>query len=167
MSGHIPGWLVAAVERVATEQGVALYDIEISGRVLRIAIESPRGTSLDACARFSHALSAELDYRDLMSGRYFLEVTSPGIERKLRRPEDFIRALGQMVKVVSSIGPLEGRLVAADADGIAVELDPAKGAAETRFLEYRQVTRAQVRVSDEELFSDNRDRRQSSKRNDE
>lgn len=155
------------IERVAAEQAVEVYDAEMSGRVLRVMIESPQGTSLDSCAQFSRALSAELDYRDLMPGKYFLEVSSPGVERQLRRPADFVRAVGSLVKVVTAEGSLEGRLVRADDCSIAVELPPAEGASETRLLEYSQVRRARVRVSDAELFADGRGHRQSSKRNDE
>ncbi len=155
------------IERVAAEQAVDVYDVEMSGRVLRVMVDSPEGASLDTCARFSRALSAELDYRDLMPGKYFLEVSSPGIERPLRRPADFVRAVGSSVKVVTTGGAIEGRLVAADEQGLGVELPPVAGSAETRWIEYAQVRRARVRVSDEELFAGSRDRRQSSKRKDE
>lgn len=144
-----------------------MYDVEMSGRVLRVMIDTPEGASLDTCARFSRALSDELDYRDLMPGKYFLEVSSPGIERSLRRPSDFVRAVGTTVKVVTTNGAVEGRLVAADEQGIGVELPPEAGAAETRWIDHAQVKRARTRVSDDELFAGSRDRRQSSKRKDE
>jgi ribosome maturation factor RimP len=149
------------------EQRIEVCDIELSGRVLRVTVESPDGISLDRCASFSRALSSELDYRDLMPGKYFLEVSSPGIERQLRRPSEFSRVVGSLVRVVSRSGTVEGRLIAADEQGIAVELPPSGGAAETRWYAYDGVKRARIRVPDSELFASGRDQRQSSKRKDE
>lgn len=159
--------MTSAVARVADAQSVHVHDIELSGRVLRVTIESPDGTSLDRCAEFSKALSSELDYRDLMPGKYFLEVSSPGVERRLRRPRDFLGAVGSQLRLTTRGGPVEGRLVIADENGIAVESPPARGAAETRWIPYGDIKRARVCVSDSELFARGGDHRQSIVRKDE
>jgi ribosome maturation factor RimP len=155
------------VARVADDQSVHVHDVELSGRVLRVTIESPDGISLDRCAEFSKALSAELDYRDLMPGKYFLEVSSPGVERRLRRASDFVGAVGSQLKLTTRGGQVEGRLSTADENGIAVELPPTRGSAETRWIPYGDIKRARVCVSDNELFARGGDQRQSTTRKDE
>jgi ribosome maturation factor RimP len=106
-----------------------LYDVEMQGPVLRVVVDSPPGSAagldLDALADASRAVSRALDEADPITGRYTLEVTSPGLERTLRRPEHFERAVGETVKIrtVEGIGDerrLEGQLVSAD-DATAVE----------------------------------------------
>lgn len=164
MSGHVPGWLKDAAARVAAAEKLNVCSVELSGRILRVTIESPLGTTtLDDCVRFSQALSAELDYRDVLPSRYFLEVSSPGIERELLQPGDFVRSLGSLVRVSTAAGAFEGRLVCADDSGIAVEV----AGRESCWLEHAQVKRARIRVTDAELFGGQKSRRQSRKRNDE
>jgi ribosome maturation factor RimP len=68
-------------------------------RILRVFIDRREGLSVEDCARASKALSAELDQHDLLGGRYYLEVSSPGAERKLKTPEDFGRFVGRKAKV--------------------------------------------------------------------
>lgn len=68
-------------------------------RILRVFINRGEGVSVEDCARASKALSAELDQHDLVRGRYYLEVSSPGAERRLRVPEDYKRFVGRKAKV--------------------------------------------------------------------
>src|SRR4029453_212407 len=80
-----------------------LYDVEMQGPVLRGVGDSHRGRgaglALDALADATRAVSRALDEADPITGRYTLEVTSPGLERTLRRPEHFERAVGETVKI--------------------------------------------------------------------
>jgi ribosome maturation factor RimP len=69
-------------------------------RILGIFIDREGGITLEDCARASKALSAELDRHNLLSGRYYLEVSSPGAERKLRSPEDFVRFEGRKARII-------------------------------------------------------------------
>ena len=68
-------------------------------RTLRIFIDRRQGISLADCARVSKALSAELDEQNIFVGRYYLEVSSPGAERRLRTREDFERFVGRKAKI--------------------------------------------------------------------
>jgi ribosome maturation factor RimP len=107
-------------EPLLTELGVLLYDLEIvpGARGARISItldcegsEQPGGgVSVGTLASFSRQLGYALDAEDVVPFDYHLEVSSPGIERTLRRDEHFARHVGSPVRVVTS-GEWEGRTV--------------------------------------------------------
>lgn len=89
---------------VATSEGLRLYDLEVAGgagRVLRVLIDRPEGgVTVDDCANVSRALSLLLDVEDLVPGGAFdLEISSPGLERKLVEPWHFDAALTKAVRV--------------------------------------------------------------------
>jgi ribosome maturation factor RimP len=95
---------------------------------LRVYIDSPRGVNVDDCARVSRQLSALLDVEDPLPGQYTLEVSSPGLDRPLVKPEDFRRFVGETVKVkmqqpVLGRRNFSGRLVEVAADHVVVEVD--------------------------------------------
>lgn len=108
--------LSAAVEKllrpVIEDQGYELVDLQLrseAGRwVLRLLVDRPGGITLDECARVSREVGPHLDVADLLPFRYALEVSSPGIKRPLKRPEDFLRFAGQRIEVFT-VEPLEGR----------------------------------------------------------
>ena len=86
-----------------TSSGVELVDLEYKkeGRqmVLRLFLDKPGGITLDDCAEVSRELSTILDVEDIIPGEYTLEVSSPGLNRPLKKRADFERAIGRMVKV--------------------------------------------------------------------
>lgn len=88
-------------------QGIELVDIafEKEGRrwFLRIFIDKPEGIQLHDCENVSNFLSEKLDALDLIPHRYYLEVSSPGIERPLRKPEDFIRFRGSNIALKTTV----------------------------------------------------------------
>lgn len=91
-------------EPIATENGCYIYDVEYSKeggvRYLRVyADREDGGISLDECEAISRALSAALDESDPIKENYFLEVSSPGIERKLKQPEHFACCMGSVIEV--------------------------------------------------------------------
>jgi ribosome maturation factor RimP len=93
------------VERAASREGIEVVDVELVGggrnRVLRIYIDKPGGVTLDDCERMSVQVGTVLDVEDVIpGGSYHLEVSSPGVERKLTKPHEFQRFLGHKVKVV-------------------------------------------------------------------
>ncbi|MCR4302586.1 MAG: ribosome maturation factor RimP [Sulfuricaulis sp.] len=112
--------------------GFELVDVEMAGShhhaTLRVYIDSPRGVNVDDCARVSRQLSALLDVEDPLPGHYTLEVSSPGLDRPLAKPEDFKRFVGETIKVKMH-EPLQGRknfsgkLVDVAADHVVVEVD--------------------------------------------
>jgi ribosome maturation factor RimP len=91
-------------ERVAASEGLEVVDVELRGRppsaLLRIFIDKPDGVTHRDCEVVSTQVGAILDVEDPIPGRYTLEVSSPGVERRLNRPADYTRFAGQKVKLV-------------------------------------------------------------------
>jgi ribosome maturation factor RimP len=143
--------IAAAVEPVAAGLGLALYDVEVTGpgqsRTLRVTVDRDGGVDLDAIAALSRALSPALDadpqVRAQLPGSYALEVTSPGLERRLRTPAHFRQAVGATVSVKTVVDGAglrrRGALVGADDDGIDVEFDTGR-----EHLPYATVTQART-----------------------
>jgi ribosome maturation factor RimP len=151
MSSQVLESVRTLAEKVATAQDVEVYHVELSGSTVRVLVEGPQGTSLGACSRFSQELSGELDRAGLFQGRYFIEVSSPGIERRLYRPRDFERAVNRRIRVRTRSGPFEGVLVAADEKGLVINFED-KGKTHTGRVTYEDVKEARLAVPDSELF---------------
>jgi ribosome maturation factor RimP len=96
-------------------------------RLLRVVVDSDHGVSLDDAARLSREVSATLDSTDVMGDvPYTLEVSSPGVDRPLTEPRHWRRAAGRLVRVKASTeGIVQGRVLAASADGITMDIDGA------------------------------------------
>ncbi|RME63016.1 MAG: ribosome maturation factor RimP [Nitrospirae bacterium] len=96
----------ALVEEVLENTDLSLEDIELLGSpgrlTLRVIIDSPKGISINDCERVSRQLEALLDIEDPIPGSYTLEVSSPGLDRPLRKIEDFIRFSGRLARVTTS-----------------------------------------------------------------
>ncbi len=88
---------------IAEENGCFVYDVEFvkEGGVyfLRIYVDREGGIDLDMCEKISRSVSEKLDVTDPIKQNYYLEVSSPGVERKLRMPEHFERYIGNIVDV--------------------------------------------------------------------
>ena len=93
-------------------EGCYLWDVDYvregADWILRLLIDSNEGVTLDDCERVSRAVDPLLDEADPIEGSYSLEVTSPGVERQLVRPEHFEACLGEAVEV-RLYAPLEGQ----------------------------------------------------------
>ncbi len=118
--------LETQIAKIVEANGAALYDTEIvtefDETIFRVLVTKVGGVSLDLCATISHELSPFLDVHPPMSQRYRLEISSPGIERKLTKPVHFKNAIGEKVKLKITGGDkLKGVLKSADNDGIVVE----------------------------------------------
>jgi len=118
--------LETQIAKIVEANGAALYDTEVvtefDETIFRVLITKVGGVSLDLCATISHELSPFLDVHPPMSERYRLEISSPGIERKLTKPVHFKNAIGEKVKLkVTGGDKLKGILKSADNDGIIVE----------------------------------------------
>ncbi|GIU78971.1 MAG: ribosome maturation factor RimP [Bryobacteraceae bacterium] len=99
--------------RTARREGLSVWDVELAGsgrrRVLRIYIDKPGGVTLDDCERISQQVGAVLDAEDVVPGdSYQLEVSSPGVERRLSRPHHFELCRGQKVRLQLR-EPVEGQ----------------------------------------------------------
>ena len=94
------------------EQGYELVEVEYAlhggTAVLRFFVDKESGITVDDCASVSRFVSVLLDKNDFLRDRYTLEVSSPGIDRPLRKPADFDRFKGEKI-VVKTVTPVEGR----------------------------------------------------------
>ena len=146
----------ALVSQVAQEEGVEVFDLAVLREgprtVVRVFLDREGGIRLGECESFSRKMSAALDVRDPMPGPYVLEVSSPGVNRRLSKAAHFAAAAGKRVRVALS-EPVEGSrnyvgtLLSADGEGIDVERD-----GRTYRFSYRSVRKANLEVSREELF---------------
>lgn len=95
----------AIAERVGSSESIEIVDVQLLGgggsRILRIFIDKPQGVTHADCEFISQQVGTILDVEDVVpGGSYTLEVSSPGLERKLSKPREFERFVGQKVKVV-------------------------------------------------------------------
>ncbi|MDD5537118.1 MAG: ribosome maturation factor RimP [Candidatus Cloacimonetes bacterium] len=90
-------------KKICAEMHLAVYDIDEKmsgkGRIIIVYLTKIGGVTLDECARFSRALSEELETFDLIPERYFLEVSSPGLERPLKLKSHWVSAINEKVAV--------------------------------------------------------------------
>jgi ribosome maturation factor RimP len=120
---------------IAQPQGIEIVEIELLGagkqRVLRIFIDRPDGVSHADCEFVSQKVGEALDAADLIPGEnYTLEVSSPGVERKLTKPVDFQRFAGQKAKIVMREAVEDQKFwegVLRGVEGDAVVIEPAEG----------------------------------------
>ncbi len=128
-------WELAAP--LAETQGLEIVDIELrregsrGGRVLRLYLDKEGGPNMDNLSEVSRELGALLDVHDVVQGAYTLEVSSPGINRPLKRPDHFKRFIGKRVSVrtrdlVQGRRSFLGPLLDVMSDKIAVNQDGAR-----------------------------------------
>ena len=138
--------IVAAIEPVLATLGLEVFDVQFTGsgraRTVRVIVDRDGGVDLDAITAASERIQPALD--DL--GPYALEVSSPGLERPLQRPEHFSRAVGETVSVKvrgadDEVRRLRGELVAADERGVTVDADDTTGG---EHVDYDQIIKART-----------------------
>jgi ribosome maturation factor RimP len=120
--------IVDTVAEVLTARGLELYDVEVAGagkaRVVRVLVTASGGVDLETISSVSESVSAALDAPEVeraLPGPYALEVSSPGLERPLRRPSHYRAAVGETVSVKRADQPrVRGILGAVDDDGITL-----------------------------------------------
>jgi ribosome maturation factor RimP len=123
-------------ERVAASMGLEVVEVEFRGggkaRMLRITIDKPEGVTHEDCANVSRDVGTILDVEDVVPGSsYLLEVSSPGLDRRLSRPADFERFTGSLIKVttrepVDGNRHFEGRIQSFQDGRITLELGGPK-----------------------------------------
>lgn len=134
-------------EPIAKENGCFIYDVEFvregGSQFLRVYADRDGGIDLDACEVISRALSQRLDEADPVNGDYYLEVSSPGIERKLKTPEHFHRYIGEKVniglykaingtkKLCAVLRGFEDGIITVDVNGEVIEI-PQKQTTQVR-----------------------------------
>jgi len=113
MAESVASKIEEIAHRVAASEGLELVEVEVKGggihRFVRISIDKPEGVSHADCELMSHQVGTILDVEDVVpGGQYTLEVSSPGVERKLLRPQDYTRFQGKKAKVTLR-DPVDGR----------------------------------------------------------
>lgn len=148
--------ITALAEQLALDEALELVDIEIGAQggraVIRLYLDKEGGIRLGDCESFSRRLGALLEVEDPVPGSYLLEVSSPGLDRKLARPSHFLACRGRVVKVsltefLEGSRNFRGTLLASDDEGFELERDGT-----VYRIPYRLVRKANLEVNQEELF---------------
>ncbi len=139
------------VERVVTSERLALVDVELKGRgsnqILKVYIDKAGGVTHADCQTVSEQLSAHLDVEDMFPGPYVLEVSSPGLDRRLVKPTDYVHFAGRRARLVlrEPLGDqkvVEGRLAGYEAGRVRLDL----GSEGVRELELSNISKAKLIV---------------------
>jgi ribosome maturation factor RimP len=122
-------------EAIAGRLGCELVSVVIKkgsrGSLVRVFVDTPSGITVAACAAFSKELSAVLDEKNPIEGAYTLEVSSPGIERKLHSEKDFVRNAGKEIRLVlheiyKGTNVYNGKLLACNKGTLLIETAPGE-----------------------------------------
>lgn len=126
----------AIAERVAADSGLEVVEIELRGggksRMLRVFLDKADGLTHEDCANYSREIGTILDVEDAMpGGSYLLEVSSPGLDRKLSKPADFERFQGSLLKLttrepISGNRHFEGRLQKFENGTLTIDMDAVR-----------------------------------------
>ncbi len=139
--------LAGALSPLLEERGLELVDVELHGAQLTVFVDRAGGVGLDELGEATRDVSAALDEIDPMPGRYTLSVSSPGLERRLRTPAQFARAVGEKVTVrvdagTADVRRITGTLASADGTGCTVTGPDVPGG-DVR-IAYEQIERART-----------------------
>ena len=131
------------VEPLCARVGVEMVGVEFAGGVLRITVDQPGGVGTEALTTLTREVSRTLDHNDPISGSFTLEITSPGLERPLKRPSHFERVVGTRIRLKTLPGVegdrrLEGILEKVCDTSVVVRDD--NGSA--RILDYEEIEAA-------------------------
>jgi ribosome maturation factor RimP len=116
----VEGLVLPILEQEQLELVEVEYTKQGANWFLRVFIDKPGGVDIEDCGRVSEALSVKLDEVDPIPTSYFLEVSSPGAERPLKKPADFEKAIGKQVHI-TTFEPIHGKK---EFDGELIAYDP-------------------------------------------
>ncbi len=120
------------IQEVVNGLGFELWGLEFlpQGRhsLLRVYIENEKGVTVDDCATVSHQISTLLDVENVISDKYMLEVSSPGLDRFLFKPEQYVHYCGETLQLslktpIQGSSKMKGELLAVDADRILIKTE--------------------------------------------
>lgn len=136
--------VLALVEPIAGEFQLEVVDVVYAGGRVKVTLDQPGGIGTDLLARATRRISKELDVTDPISGSYTLEVSSPGLERVLRKPLHYERSMGEQVSLKLVAGAhdprrVSGQLVGVDAEGITIDSDGV-----TRAFRFEDISKART-----------------------
>jgi ribosome maturation factor RimP len=144
VNGEPEGLVRAVVESAGLELVDVAFGPQGPRRVLRVTVDRDGGVDLDPIAQVSERISRRLDLEGFAPGPYSLEVSSPGLERPLRRPGDFARSVGERVKVKLTGAAdggrvVTGRILAAGEDEVRVDAGDGE-----RAIRYDEISSART-----------------------
>ena len=138
-------------QRVASSEGLEIVEVEVKGggahRFVRISIDKPGGVTHGDCELVSQQVGTILDVEDVVpGGQYTLEISSPGVERKLIKPQDFERFQGKKVRItllsaIEGRRNWEGKLAGFENGDVSLETEVGK----TMRFPYNQVQKANLK----------------------
>jgi ribosome maturation factor RimP len=121
--------IAQALRPAVQAAGLEIWDVERAGATVRVLVERSGGVDLDSISQVTAVISATLDQHDELvpGGRYMLEVSSPGLERRLRHPQHFARYIGEEVTVKTAVPVhdtrrLRGTITSASEEGITLRV---------------------------------------------
>jgi ribosome maturation factor RimP len=136
----------ARIAALIEEAGAKLYGTEIAnehGRaIFRIFLTCKDGVSLELCTKITHIVSPVLDLDPPIAGQYTLEVSSPGLERKLITPQHYMHSIGEMVRIKTHDDTIEGKLIEASDKDITIQSND-----ENHTLTYAQILKGRTFIS--------------------
>ncbi|QGQ96268.1 ribosome maturation factor RimP [Paenibacillus psychroresistens] len=130
MSSQIKSIVEAMLQPFMDEHGFELVDVEYlkegSNWFLRIYVDKEQGIDIDDCGRVSEFLSEKLDENDPIPTAYFLEVSSPGAERPLKKPDDYRKVIDKQVfvttyELIDGLKEFEGKLLSYDEETLTIQ----------------------------------------------
>jgi len=140
------------LEPIVATLDVELVDVTFTGGTLRVTVDRNDGITTESLAEVNRLISPILDQHDPIPGRYTLEVSSPGLERPLRRLSHYQRALGELVlmKMIPGVEPrrVKGRLVEIATTEAAEAILLAIDVAEIDGVELEEPERRDIRLAD-------------------
>ena len=138
------------IEPLVADFGAEVFDVTWGGGCLKVAVDAPGGIDTTTLSKVSRTISQELDLRDPIESRYTLEVSSPGLERRLRRPEHFAKSVGSTVTLKLRDGKtrLSGEIVGATETEVTLRLAggdlAGAGDPSAKTISYSDIARAQT-----------------------
>ncbi len=132
------------IRKIVESFGAKLYDTQSERlgdeSIFRVLIMVDGGVTVDICEKISRVLSPFFDTNPPVRGAYYLEVSSPGVERKLERPEHFAFSIGEPLKLkLLDSTKLSGTLISSDSNGIVVKIGDSEMS-----LPYSQIIKAKT-----------------------
>jgi ribosome maturation factor RimP len=156
---ELAGQIEGLAAPIGARMGLEIVGVELAGEarrpIVRVLVDREGGAGIEDCARLSEALGRELDLYDLPVERYTLEVASPGLDRALRKPAEFVRFAGRTVAItahepVDGQRRFRGRLLGLVDGRVAVQLEDGR---EVRFG-IAEIAQARLVVEEEVLRQD-------------
>ena len=130
------------VNNILDDLGLRLYDLHFNhvSKTLRVFIDRKDGTvTVSDCKKVSNIISKEIDEEEIMPFSYTLEVSSPGIERPLKRPEHYLWAMGKLVEIDTGSEKIKGYIRSTQGDGVIVATERGENV-----ISYASIIKAKV-----------------------